>query len=521
MHSVPEPTVTAPLLPGPFEVEGELRDEPDSVFLPLTPAPVVLPRAPRLVPAAPATCRAFVERAPTTKPPCDTRAELLTGLDSAIGITDVDARDTALVPLESCTGAPAGLIRALRADLAPVACADVMVEPVLANRRAKMSGEVQHVLVGLAIAARQSRLRGGPPEMRPPFDQAHLRAYIDGTVHEWHRRRSAASEELTKVARTLVGYGRAVALLECGRSELRMWGKAATPVGPVGRHDELRNAYSNELQATTLLPTRGRAIELSTSGLAEYATVGVLADGRRDRGSKLVAKGLPTRMETLAWTVLPPLPAADTSTVEARLLARLPTFYAEALLPAELADDPVMLRAMLERGLGKAARARLRRHPPGPEGRRLVAHAKVKLGLLYWRGVDFDQALAAIGARRDDESLVLMAIALALRTGDDGRMRRLLENASAPNPVSLRALEWLSQSEGQLFAIAAYDLAVIADAAGVEVDDVRRLVGKYDHGLDRIRASPFASLARPGRPKNSAFSLEGIKPWGFVEPEEE
>jgi hypothetical protein len=514
------PVPAAPLIPGPFEIEGELRDEPDSVFLPLTPAPVALPRAPRLVPPAPATCRPFVERPPGTKPPCDTRPELLSALDAAIVINDVDTRDTALVSLEACGGAPAGLIRALRADLAPVACADAMIEPLLANRRVAMSGEIQHLLVGLAIAARQSRLRGGPPEMKPPFNRAHLRAYIDGTVHEWHRRRSAASDELTKVAQALVGYGRAVALLECGRSELRMWGKAATPAGPVARDDELRNAYWNELQSTTLLPTRWRAIELSTAGLAEYATLGVIADARRDRGSKLLTQQVPTRMATLAWTVLPPLPPVDTSTVEARLFARLPTFYAEALLPAESADDLVRLRAMVERGLGKAARARLRRLPLSPEAGRLVADAKVKLGLLYWRGVDFDQALTAIGEHRDDESLVLMAIALALRAPEDGRMRRLLGDGSASTEVRLRPLEWLTASEGPAFAIAAYDLAVIAEAAGADLH-VRQGMERYHVGLGRMLASPFASLAKRRQYGGEKSMVEGIKPWGFVEPEEE
>jgi hypothetical protein len=148
-----------------------------------------------------------------------------------------------------------------------------------------------------------------------------------------------------------------------------------------------------------------------------------------------------------------------------------------------------------------------------------MAQAKVKLGLLYWRGVDFDQALAAIGARRDDESLVLMAIALALRAEDDGRMRRLLESDAAPTLVSLRALEWLSRSDGPLFAIVAYDLAVIADAADADVGADKWRIARYQMGLGRLGATPFASLAKPGRPLlGGGPVMSGIE---AVEPDED
>ena len=304
-----------------------------------------------------------------------------------------------------------------------------------------------------------------------------------------------------------------------------MWGGLASTTGPLARNDELRNAFSNELHATTLAPTRVRAIELSTAGLADYATLGVLADHRRDRGAKLITTESSTPMSTLVWTVLPPLPPADLSTVEARLFARLPTFYSEVLLPAALATDPVMLRAMLERGLGKSVRALLRKNDPSTEAAKLVAHARLRLGLLYWRGVDFDRALAAIGPRRDDESLVLMAVAIALRSADDDRMRRLLENPSAPNPAHLRPLEWLSRSEGPLFAIAAYDLAIIADATGADGDDWRVTVGRYDWGAARLRGTPFASLAKRSNPRsielNRARELEGIKLSPDIESEDD
>lgn len=145
------------------------------MFATLQPPPAVLPRPPSLVARAPMKCRPYVERVSEAKPTCDTRAELLSALDAAVSVRDPDSRDASLVALESCGGAPSGLIRALRADLAPVTCADVMVEPLLTNRRAKVSGEIQHVLVGLAVAARQSRLPWAPPAMKPPIDREHLR----------------------------------------------------------------------------------------------------------------------------------------------------------------------------------------------------------------------------------------------------------------------------------------------------------------------------------------------------------
>src|SRR5262249_21664728 len=112
-----------------FAVEGPVREE----WLPLLkPAAVdpakakLLAPPPGLAPVPPA-CDAFVARkggGPAPKPPaaCSAPAAALAALDAALARPTPDQRDAALVELDTCAGLPPGVARAIRAELAPVAC---------------------------------------------------------------------------------------------------------------------------------------------------------------------------------------------------------------------------------------------------------------------------------------------------------------------------------------------------------------------------------------------------------------
>src|SRR5688572_26607714 len=102
---------------------------------------------PRGVPAAPETCAAYRGSAPASCPSGDFNERLA----AALGESE-PARDQSLRCLESAPEAPVGLIRALRADLAPRGCGDVVV-----GEDATVPGATRDVadsLVALGVGAR-------------------------------------------------------------------------------------------------------------------------------------------------------------------------------------------------------------------------------------------------------------------------------------------------------------------------------------------------------------------------------
>ena len=86
----------------------------------------------KAIPKAPAACSAFVRRAARPAAACADKAGAVAVLSSAMNEADPGKRDAALAGAEACAALPAGLARALRAELAPAECADALVEPYLA-----------------------------------------------------------------------------------------------------------------------------------------------------------------------------------------------------------------------------------------------------------------------------------------------------------------------------------------------------------------------------------------------------
>jgi hypothetical protein len=75
-------------------------------------------------PRPPRSCAPFEKRKATKAPACDTNESALAALDGALAELDEGKRDAALLGLEGCAGLSAGLVRALRVDLAPPVCGD-------------------------------------------------------------------------------------------------------------------------------------------------------------------------------------------------------------------------------------------------------------------------------------------------------------------------------------------------------------------------------------------------------------
>jgi hypothetical protein len=171
----------------PFKLEGELLAEEQLPVL-KGPKPIVaevaLPKAPKGVPAAPASCKVFSGR--VAKKPlrpvgggaqnCADPGGALAGLAVALEQTSVDERDAALLDLESCKGLEPGLVRALRIEFAPPECGDVLAEPLLAKKPTGLSGSIEHALVGLSLAARLQRTAATPAGVSRALHQEARRA---------------------------------------------------------------------------------------------------------------------------------------------------------------------------------------------------------------------------------------------------------------------------------------------------------------------------------------------------------
>ena len=438
--------------------------------LPLEPAPAG-------VPAAPASCSAFVQRKPEKRPTCDAMAAALVALDAALARSDVGKRDAALVSLEECGGIPSGVVRALRSDLAPAGCRDVINEKLLAVPPAGMRVDVQQTLFGQALGARLARLSDSAPRYAGPTDKKHVLEFIGGPVLAWMKTQATAVEALSGAGVKLAGYGRAIVAIEAGLADMRLVDAVrAIPVPKeIATDDELKTVYYAALDEA-LDPRKARGRDAALVGLRDFASVGSLHDARVDEARRLLSKLYGgRRIDALDGLALPALAPIESDSVELRLAAALPTFYAGILLDGAHATVTPALRALLSRGMPIAHRHALRDASPPADVARLAAFARIALGQTYWSAFDFDhaaQSLAAIpGGGLGDDGALLLALAIALRGGptDAAAMMR-----DAPVLITgmgrVAALDALASAEprGQYAGQAAFDAAVILQIAAPE-----------------------------------------------------
>jgi hypothetical protein len=470
------PVAGTPAAPAdPFAVAAPLREEtlPSGAVPPLDPS-LRLPETTAGVPKAPALCAPFEKRKATKAPACDTNESALAALDGALAELDEGKRDAALLGLEGCAGLSAGLVRALRVDLAPPVCGDLLAAPVLAKPPSAMRGDVQQALVGQALAARLARLSGSAPKLAGAADKAKLMAHLGGPVLAWMKEQATAVQDLSAVGVKLGAYGRAIVAVEAGLADLRLVEALRELPLPseLAKDDELKTAYYAALDEV-LEPRKARGRDAALVGLRDLATVGVLRDARVTRARELLSKMYGgRRIDALDGLLLPPLAAPASATVAQRLAARLPTFHAGILLDTSYVKDPTTLRALLERGLSVPHRAALR-GALAPDVAVLVGRARIGLGQVYWRALDFDEAAAALAsvpaASRSEEGTFLLALAIALRGGPEdasGMIRNAPVVASGMGRVV--ALDALAAKGGTLAGAAAFDAARVLELVAPE-----------------------------------------------------
>jgi hypothetical protein len=513
-----------------FVVDGAVREEWMPLLKPIAVDPAkakLLAPPPGLAPV-PAVCEAFASRKPTGKPSCADAAAGLGALDAALERSDPGQRDAALVDLESCRGLPPALARSLRAELAPVECGEVILEPMLKAPPPSTDGILYAAMLGQAIASRLARTAHNAPTLAPPHDRARVLEFIKGPMRSWLEQQALAIETISQAAAELPYYGKGIAAVEAGIADLRL--VEAVRSAPIPddfkKDDELKSAYYGSLDQM-LDPRKDRGRDAALVGLKELALVGVIKDHRVSQARLLLSRLYGgRRIDALDSLFLPPLPRATPSSLEERLASRLPTFYAGILLDEQAATRPGTLRQFAETGVPLQQRIALKKVELPVDARALYARAHLELGRLYWRAVDFDQAAAlaasvrkAGGTAPSDDATFTLAVALALRNGPDDASDMMRKAPRALPPPHTAALDSVTSAAHANAGLAAYDAALLHQLGAPEgaAATYWTEVARRFHDAAAALSDPASRAAAEDRAKSAeavaqAIAAQGTKP---------
>jgi hypothetical protein len=486
--AAPPPVAVAPSSPAPEPAPAPAE------------SPAEKPRSNAVVPAAvpppPAACTELV----THPVSCSGKAPLRAALAEALLEDDASARDAALACLEAREDAPPGALRALRAELGPEQCADALVTPTLQSPPKGLTPELEQTFFGLLVAGRLARLLADPPALEPPLTKERFRTYFVERLSPWVLAEAAAIEKLSQDGARLVGYGRGIAALAAGNADLRFVDMVrAVPLPDEMRADKrVTDAYYGELDQA-LEPRKVRGRDAALVGLHAFTELGALADARVDRARTLLnTLWAGSRIDSLDRLLLPPLAPPETGTPELVLAARLPTFYAKLLLADVDPTDPKLLRALLERGVPAALRAKLDVATLSPATRLLYARALVDGGRHFFRAADFKAARALLtGQKTDDAGALLAALAQALENGPNDATELLLKGPFVRGTGDVRGLDAEAKRRGHYAGYAAFDAAAVLELAPKQDDPAfwDDLATRFTKAEKLLAAAPLANAA--------------------------
>lgn len=427
------------------------------------PAPQGLGEAPTGVPPAPAECTAFSGAAPTTCATGDFKELLATAL------TAVPAeRDSLLRCLEPHADAPSGLVRALRADLAPRACGDVIVDSEI--RRAGQPRDLADALVALGVGARLNRSVRQAPLPTPPFTKADFLKHFKEVLSPWIASQAHAVDTLSKVGPRLSSYGKAVVALEAGLADLRFVAIARAINLPqeMQNDPEIRETYLVALEQA-LEPRVLRGRDAALVGLGELSRQGITRDARLLEARQLLS-GLYAgrRIDALDGLLLPPLPAATQTSTALKLAANLPAYYALRLEPTPAIDDAAWLRARLEQGVPPALWLSTLPPTASPELKALAQRALFQLGQLYFWAEPFARASAIETPPADAGGALIGGLAKVLTRGPRNAAALMLGPTTLPPELrDTKALDALalSREKGPMAGLAEFDAAYLRGLA--------------------------------------------------------
>ncbi len=479
--------------------------------------------APSAVEAAPNSCSAYLKRTPIAAS-CSNRAEGLAALDAALATSVPAERDAKLAGAEACSALPPGLVRALRAELAPVACGDTLTAPLVASPPAGVDGAVYDALAGIALGARLRRTVNTPPQAKKPHDKENLKKFIAGEMGSWAKNQAGAVQQLAAQGSALRYYGRAIVALEAGMADLRFIDAIRTVPAPseYKGDSELENTYYGSLEAS-LDPRKQRGRDATLVGLGQLANIGVIRDPRVDRARRALTRMYGGRpIDALNKLLLPPLKPRTAATVEQRLAARLPSFYAGVLLPGKAALDPALLRQLIEKGVPPQHRIALAGSKLNHESLRIYGRARLELAQTYWRKVDIDEMLWLLGQipreQRDADGKLFLAVGLALQGGPANAADMMVSAPLSELGIgNTKALDSIAQNSADAHgAMAAFNSALIAQLAAPAtapssywLDVARRYRAAAEQLADQLQRETALKLAADA--EQTAQHIDGAK----------
>jgi hypothetical protein len=418
--------------------------------------PAGLSAAPAGVPAAPAECAPFTAPAPSSCASGEFKAQLADALGAG-----PEARDTLLHCLEASSEAPAGLLRALRADLAPRACGDVIVESAVG--KLGPTRELADALMGLAVGARLNRSVRQPPLPRPPFAKAEFLKHFKEVLSPWIAEQAHAVDTLSQVGPRLSSYGKAVVALEAGLADMRFVSVARSLELPQEMKDdpEIRETYLVALEQA-LEPRVLRGRDAALVGLGELSRLGITNDARlREARTLLSQLYAGRRIDALDGLLLPGLPPLSQATPAAKTAANLPAFYALRFEPAPPVDDAQLLRARLEQGVPPALWLSGLPNGAAPELASLAQRALFQLGQEYFWAEPFAR-VATIATPAEPNAALVAALAKVLAHGPRNAAALMLGPPTLPAELrDTSELDALAKQKSPVAGLAEFDAAYL------------------------------------------------------------
>jgi tRNA U34 5-methylaminomethyl-2-thiouridine-forming methyltransferase MnmC len=427
-----------------------------------------------LLPPPPDSCQRFVTSSTSIPLPIPEPGRCLILLASALAEPEPQHRDAALASLEACPEFAPGLLRALRAELVPVVCADLLTEPLLAAPLVGQSRGITEVLEGLALGAKLARIPSTPPALPEDLDRAAYLSAFRLHLAPWFLEQANAIGELSRRGARLSSYAKAVVAVRAGLADLAFVEAARSLPLPkeLAGSAELVEAYQLGLE-DALAPRKERGRDALLVAFSIFSEWGILEDPRlREARSKLTTLYAGSRIDALSQLLLPELPATGPEQHEHRLAGALPTFYANELLPPELALSPATLDALTAQGLPPRHRARLESSALSMATLESYARLLVELGRRYFRPADFARARDLLLAARPtteaerDRFEHLAGIAEALQNGPRDTITLMLNGPLLPVGMGdTTRLDRLGTSRSSLAGHALFNAAHIRSIA--------------------------------------------------------
>lgn len=478
------------------------------------------------VPPAPASCVAGLVLPERAACP-DARADLA----DALAQTGA-ARDAALSALERCDAFEAGLLRALRADLGPAECADVLVaaivgedapahEPVVSSAaHVALAPDVREALVGLGLAARLRRLAGAPPAAPAQHDKPTLEEYFKSALFPWIERQAGAIYAMASQGKELHGYAKGVVAVEAGNADMRFVeiARDAPIADEIAQYPEARDVYYATLDER-LEPRKGRGSAAALVGLREMAHVGVRTSERVASARSLLSRAYGgRRVNALDTLLLPPVPAEQAKDATAAIASRVPTVYATALVGAASPSEH-LVRAHLQMGMPTSLRREVETGAGGPVTQLLLGRALFEQGRTYFRAQDFQDAHQLLTRLLDrdpevratapstdtsltkeqrEEALLLRALSTALLAGPRDAAEMIARGPRFADALgNLIFLDGIAGSASPQAGRAAFNAAYLRELVvpPADPDAWRDLAARYGAAAERL-SGPEARWAK-------------------------